>query len=82
MATFLQQCISLLVSSTFNANMILGRGLILLVKYLVSLAALLHLSLAFALLVVQLVSPVRMIVVSGLENGIKSSISDNYTDSQ
>lgn len=33
--TFLQQCISLPVSSTFNANMILGRGLILLVKYLV-----------------------------------------------
>lgn len=62
--------------------MILGRGLILLVKYLVSLAAFLHLSLAFALLVVQSVSPVRMIVVSGLENGIKSSISDNYTDAQ
>lgn len=82
MATFLQQCISLLVSSAFNANMILGRGLILLIKYLVSLAALLHLSLAFALLVAQSVSPVRMSVASGLEIGIKSSLSDNYTESQ
>lgn len=33
--TFLQQCISLPISSTFNANMIQGRGLIFLVKYLV-----------------------------------------------